>query len=333
MDRFAAEIERLKAAHSYRTLRPASGLDFTSNDYLGLAAHPALREAAKKALDEYGIVGAGGSRLLRGHHPLHEALEARAADFFVCEKTLYFGSGYLANLALFSALCDRRDAVVFDENIHASMKEGIHASRAERYRARHNDVSSFEENLKKAREANHQTIWIAVEGLYSMDGDFADITQLVAIKNKYSATLIIDEAHAFGATGPDGLGVSHLQGVLNDIDVYVATFSKALGGAGGFIAANNTICQMLINHSRSFIYTTGLPAINCIAADAALDIISREPQRQKALWHNCDYFKKRCQEKGLSHGDSDSYIIPIFIGEASRALAISEALLKSQLLP
>ena len=240
MDRFAAEIERLKAAHGYRTLRPASGIDFTSNDYLGFAAHPALREATKKALDEYGIVGAGGSRLLRGHHPLHAELETRAAEFFSCPKTLYFGSGYLANLALFSTLCGRRDAVVFDENIHASMKEGIHASPAERYRARHNDISSFEKNLKKARSAGSQSIWIALESLYSMDGDFAPLRELAMLAHKYDARLIIDEAHATGVFGKTGRGLSQdLTTDLNAVNtIGVHTCGKALGVAGAIVCGS-----------------------------------------------------------------------------------------------
>jgi 8-amino-7-oxononanoate synthase len=322
MDRFAAEIERLKAAHSYRTLRPASGLDFTSNDYLGLAAHPALRETAKKALDEYGIVGAGGSRLLRGHHPLHEALENRAAAFFGCEKTLYFGSGYLANLALFSALCGRRDAVVFDETIHASMKEGIHASTAERYRAKHNELSSFEENLKKAREANHQSIWIAVESLYSMDGDFAPLGELAALARKYDATLIIDEAHSTGVFGESGRGLSEALNEANAITVH--TCGKALGVVGALVCGPASTIDFLINKARPFIYSTAPPPMLAASLTRALELIDEEPERRETLLGRIKF----AQEKLKASTDdalrfSGSQIIPVILGEEEKALTIS----------
>jgi 8-amino-7-oxononanoate synthase len=301
---------------------------FCSNNYLTLANHPDMISKIKAGLDQWGF-GTGSSRLINGNTTAHINLQHRLATLLGQEDALIFPTGFMTNYGLLSVIGREGDLIIFDKLAHASIIDGAMASKAT---VRSFPHKNYDRLIALLEKKTYKNIYIVSDSIFSMDGDFADITQLVAIKNKYSATLIIDEAHAFGATGPDGLGVSHLQGVLNDIDVYVATFSKALGGAGGFIAANNTICQMLINHSRSFIYTTGLPAINCIAADAALDIISREPQRQKALWHNCDYFKKRCQEKGLSHGDSDSYIIPIFIGEASRALAISEALLEKQLM-
>src|SRR5262245_44833648 len=161
--RWQAEIERLQQSHRHRGLALPKGVDFTSNDYLGLAQHPALREALIASLERDGIVGASGSRLLRGHHEEHARLEAFAADFFGVEKALYFGSGFLANFALFTTLLDRHDAVVFDERIHASVKEGIHASLAERYRARHNDPASFETELKRAREHGARQIFVAVE--------------------------------------------------------------------------------------------------------------------------------------------------------------------------
>jgi len=329
MDRFAAEIERLKATNSYRTLRPASGLDFTSNDYLGLAAHPALREAAKKALDEYGVVGVGGSRLLRGHHPLHEALETHAANFFACEKALYFGSGYLANLALFSTLCGRRDAVIFDETIHASMKEGIHASPAERYRAKHNSISSFEKNLKKAREADCQSVWIAVESLYSMDGDFAPLQELVALARTYDAELIIDEAHATGIFGKTGLGLSEeldldLSGV-NAIAVH--TCGKALGVAGALVCGPASIIDFLVNKARPFIYSTAPPPMLAASLIRALDLIDEEPERRATLFARIAYANEKLKAvAGNALCSSGSHILPIILGEEEKALKIASEL-------
>jgi 8-amino-7-oxononanoate synthase len=329
MDRFAVEIERLKATNSYRTLRPASGLDFTSNDYLGLAAHPALREAAKKALDEYGIVGVGGSRLLRGHHPLHAALETHAADFFACEKTLYFSSGYLANLALFSTLCGRRDAVVFDETIHASMKEGIHTSPADRYRARHNDISSFEENLKKAHEENHQSIWIAVESLYSMDGDFAPLDELAMLARNYDATLIIDEAHSTGVFGKTGRGLSEGLGAglsnLNTITVH--TCGKALGVAGALVCGSALTIDFLINKARPFIFSTAPPPMLAASLIRALELIDEEPERRKTLIDRVRFSHKKlkaCAGDALCF--SGSQILPVILGEEDKTLKIASDL-------
>ena len=161
--RWQAEIERLQQSHRHRALALPKGVDFTSNDYLGLAQHPALREALIASLERDGTLGAGGSRLLRGHHEEHARLEAFAADVFGAEKAHYFGSGFLANFALFTTLPDRHDAVVFDERVHASVKEGVHASSMERYRAHHNDLASYEAELKRARERGARQIFVAVE--------------------------------------------------------------------------------------------------------------------------------------------------------------------------
>src|SRR5688572_6341027 len=254
MRRLEEEIDRLKQAHGYRNLKPAQGRDFTSNDYLGFARHPALREAAMRALGHDGVIGAAGSRLLRGNHPLHEALERRAAEFFACGAALYFGSGYLANLALFTTLPGRHDAVVFDEAIHASMKEGIHAGVAERYRARHNDLESFAENLKRARENGADALWIAVEGVYSMDGDLAPLPQLAALAHEHDATLIVDEAHATGIFGPTGRGVS--EGLRPERVIALHTCGKALGVAGALVCGPAIVVEYLINRARPFIYST-----------------------------------------------------------------------------
>jgi 8-amino-7-oxononanoate synthase len=325
MERFAAEIERLRATHSYRTLRPASGRDFTSNDYLGFAAHNALREAAKKALDDYGIVGAGGSRLLRGHHRLHAALEANAAAFFSAEKTLYFGSGYLANLALFSTLCGRHDAVVFDEYVHASIKEGIHAAPVGRYRARHNDLSSFENNLKRAREDGRQAIWIAVESLYGMDGDFAPLDELTKLAHRYDAMLIVDEAHATGIFGTTGRGLSEDLDETNIIVVH--TCGKALGVSGALVCGPASIMDYLINKSRPFIYSTAPPPMLAAALIRALELVDEEPERREKLRACVSFANEKLKaEAGGTLRFSGSQIIPVILRTEKRALAAAAEL-------
>lgn len=322
MERFAAEIERLRATHSYRTLRPASGRDFTSNDYLGFARHPALREAAKKALDDCGVVGAGGSRLLRGHHPLHALLEERAAEFFSSEKALYFGSGYLANLALFSTLCDRHDAVVFDEYVHASIKEGIHAAPAGRYKAKHNDLPSFEDNLKRSRSDGRRSIWIAVESLYSMDGDFAPLSELAKLSRDYDATLIVDEAHATGIFGNTGRGVSENLEDTNCIAVH--TCGKALGVAGALVCGSASLMEFLINKSRPFIYSTAPPPMLAAALIRALELVDEEPEHRQRLMASAEFAREKLPAGTKDNlPASESQIIPVILGEEKRALEIA----------
>jgi 8-amino-7-oxononanoate synthase len=322
MERFAAEIERLRATHSYRALRPASGRDFASNDYLGFAMHPALGEAAKKAIDEFGIVGAGGSRLLRGHHPLHAALEERASKFFSAEKTLYFGSGYLANLALYSTLCDRHDAIVFDEYVHASIKEGIHASNAGRYRAEHNDLSSFEDNLKRARADRRSSIWIAVESLYSMDGDFAPLDELAGLAREYDAMLVVDEAHATGIFGKTGRGLC--ENLKEAKCIAVHTCGKALGVAGALVAGSASTIEFLINKSRPFIYSTAPPPMLAAALIRALELVDEEPERRQHLLAIASIAREMLRTGTRDNmRDAASQIIPVVLGEEKRTLEIA----------
>jgi len=325
MQRLEAELERLKAKHSFRSLRPASGRDFTSNDYLGFAAHPALREAVIAALDTYGVVGAGGSRLLRGNHVLHQQLEEKAARFFGAEAALYFGSGYLANLALFTTLPTRHDAVVFDESIHASMKEGLHAGQAAKIKARHNDLESFREGMIRARANGAKKIFLAVESLYSMDGDFAPLDDLATLTREFGATLIVDEAHATGVFGPTGRGLAETLDQENLIAVH--TGGKALGVAGALVTGRASIISYLINAARPFIYSTALPPMLAAALTRALELVEEEPWRREML-------KTRIAdaERALDAACGDalhakgSQIVPVILGSEARAVAVAERL-------
>jgi 8-amino-7-oxononanoate synthase len=324
--RLESELERLKAEHLHRSLRLPAGRDFTSNDYLGLSRHPALREAAARALEEDRALGAGGSRLLRGHHPRHQELEQRAAAFFGCERALYFGSGYLANLALFSTLPSRHDAVIFDERIHASMKEGIHAAPAERFRARHNDLSSFEDNLRRAR-GQARDIWIAVESIYSMDGDRAPLTEILAMAERYDATLIVDEAHATGVFGPSGRGLC--EGLDTNRLVTLHTCGKALGAAGALVCGPQTVIDYLVNKARPFIYSTAPPPLLAAAVSRALELVDEEPWRrgvlQARLRFAADILQKRL---GSYLAFAGTQIVPVILGDDARALAVADAMQK-----
>jgi 8-amino-7-oxononanoate synthase len=296
-----------------------SGIDFTSNDYLGLSAHPALRDAAVEALKQDGIVGAGGSRLLRGHHPSHARLEEFAAQFFGVAKTLYFGSGFLANFALFTTLPDRHDAVVFDERIHASVKEGMHASPAARYKARHNDPASFESEIGRARAKGARRVFVAIESVYSMDGDLAPLQELVAIARRFDATLIVDEAHATGVFGARGRGRS--EGLHGDHWIGLHACGKALGVAGALVCAPTETIDFLINKARPFIYSTAPPPFLAAVVTRALELVNDEPWRRERV----------LELAAFAHGElnggssfAGSQIIPVILGEDERALAVAE---------
>ena len=232
LDTYRAQLRGLAEQSRLRTLEPRSGLDFTSNDYLGLATSKRLADVLTAALARGTPIGAGGSRLLRGNAPEHDELEAAAATFFHAERTLFFGSGYLANFALFSTLPQRGDLIVLDELVHASTREGVRAGRAATVLARHNDSNAVEHEIRAWRgQGGRGRIWIAVESLYSMDGDRAPLSELKALADRYEAFLVVDEAHATGVFGPDGRGLSaSFEGLPNILVVH--TCSKALGGAG-----------------------------------------------------------------------------------------------------
>lgn len=315
--RWQAEIERLQRSHRHRALTLPRGVDFTSNDYLGLAHHPALREALIEALERDRIIGAGGSRLLRGHHEEHARLEAFAATFFGAEKALYFGSGFLANFALFTTLLGRHDAVVFDERIHASAKEGIHASQAERYRARHNDLESYTVELKRAREHGARQIFVAVESVYSMDGDLAPLEALSKPARESDAVLVVDEAHATGVFGAHGRGLT--EGVRDTITLH--TCGKALGVAGALVSASGETIDYLINRARPFIYSTAPPPCLAAAVTRALQLVDEEPWRRERVLALAKFAHAELNPDAPFAG---SQIVPVIIGADEETVAVAE---------
>jgi len=314
--RWQSEIERLQQSHRHRALALPKGVDFTSNDYLGLAQHPALREALIAALERDGTLGAGGSRLLRGHHEEHARLEAFAAEFFSAEKALYFGSGFLANFALFTTLPDRHDAVVFDERIHASVKEGVHASLAERYRARHNDLDSFEAELKRARERGARQVFVAVESVYSMDGDLAPFAELSELARRFDAVLVIDEAHATGVFGARGRGLAeNTPGAIT-----LHTCGKALGVAGALVCASAETVDYLVNRARPFIYSTAPPPCLAAAVTRALQLVDEEAWRRERV---LELAQLAHVELNPDTPFAGSQIIPVILGADEAALSVA----------
>ncbi|HEY8248623.1 MAG TPA: 8-amino-7-oxononanoate synthase [Hyphomicrobium sp.] len=317
-------LEALARRGRRRALTAFSGADFTSNDYLGLASSSELKTAARAAIDRDVPIGSGGSRLLRGNHREHEALEAEAAAFFGAESALFFGGGFIANLALLSTLPQRGDLVVHDALIHASVHDGMRMGKAERAEARHNDAQAFEDAIKDWRVAGGTgTPWIAVESLYSMDGDRAPLDDLAAIATRHEGVLIIDEAHATGVLGPMGRGLGKHLGRGNVIALH--TCGKALGAMGALVAGPQVLCDYLVNRSRPFIYATAPSPLMAAIVRAALVICRFDTARRERLQSLVAFAGSRLAEScGLTA--SGSHIQPVIVGADERATRLAAAM-------
>jgi len=320
--RYETSLEQLARKGRRRALQPLEGVDFTSNDYLGLAGSPRLRASVVAALERGVPVGAGGSRLLRGNHPEHEALEAEAAAFFRSERMMYFGSGYVANVALLSTLPQRGDLIVHDELVHASAHAGIAAGRATATSVPHNDVGAFEDAILQWRGAGGKGHpWIVVESLYSMDGDRAPLTELMTLADRTDGFLCVDEAHATGVHGPGGRGLAgELEGRDNVISLH--TCGKALGVSGALVGASRVLCDYLVNHARPFIYATAPSPLAAASVREALKILADEPGRRERLHGLIDVANEQVATH-LRMSGSGSQIIPVIIGDSARTLRIA----------
>lgn len=320
----SADLAGLQAMARRRRLTGRAGADFSSNDYLGLAGSRALADAVLDALERGVPVGSGGSRLLRGNHPEHEALEQEAAAFFGCQRALYFSSGYAANSALFATLPQRGDLVVHDALIHASAHEGMRLGRAESIAVSHNDADAFDGAIRRWRQAGGKgRVWIAVESLYSMDGDRAPLDALAAVADAHDAVLIIDEAHATGLFGPDGRGLAaHLDG--RDNVIALRTCGKALGCEGALLCAPEVVCDFLVNRGRGFIYSTAPSPLMAAAVRAALGVLRAEPARRTLLWERVRLAEAALGPLGAK--TTGSQIIPLIVGEDARTMVLAAAL-------
>jgi 8-amino-7-oxononanoate synthase len=321
--RFDPELGRLKALGRYRSLKLPAGIDLSSNDYLGLAEHPALRQAAIEALQGGIEIGASASRLLRGHRRAHAELEAFAADYFDAPRSLFFANGYQANFALVTALAKREDTIVFDALCHASMRDGIYAVRAASVKIPHNDLDAFEQALKAPR-APGANVWILVESIYSMDGDMAPVRELLALAEKYDAMLIVDEAHGTGVCGASGRGATEGltdQGFNHDRLIVLHTCGKALGVAGALVCASAAAIDYLINTARPFVYSTAPMPLQAVLVQRALQLVQEEPWRRTELTA-----LKVHAAKCLPGVSVESQIVPIIIGEDDAAIAVAAAL-------
>ncbi|MCY1315094.1 8-amino-7-oxononanoate synthase [compost metagenome] len=321
--RYEETLAGLRRRARIRALLPVQGVDFTSNDYLGLANSGRLKAAISSAIERGVPTGAGGSRLLRGNHEEHEALEAEAASFFGVEKAIYFGSGYAANAALFSTLPQRGDLIVYDSLIHASAHEGISASKAETVAVRHNDVEAFDQAIRIWRHAGGKGHpWIAVESLYSMDGDRAPVSELAKLADQHDGFLVVDEAHASGIFGPQGRGfTADLENRVNLLALH--TCGKALGVSGALLGLPTVLAAYLVNRARSFIYSTAPSPLIAAGVREALRMLSDEPERRARLEELRRYADGQLRSR-LGMIPSGSQILPVIIGDNARALKIAE---------
>jgi 8-amino-7-oxononanoate synthase len=318
-------LEALARRGRRRALTAISGIDFASNDYLGLASSRELHDAARSAIDRNAPIGSGGSRLLRGNHREHEALEAEAVGFFGSESALFFGGGFIANLALFSTLPQRGDLVVHDALIHASVLDGLRMGKAERAGDRHNDPQAFDDAIADWRAAGGTgTPWIAVESLYSMDGDRAPLDELLAVARRHDGVLVIDEAHATGVHGPMGRGLgAHLEGQADVIALH--TCGKALGSMGALITGPQVLCDFLINRSRPFIYATAPSPLITAVVRASLLICRFDNARRQRLASLVAFAGRQLAEScGLEA--SGSQIQPVVVGADERATRLAAAM-------
>ncbi len=320
-------FRRLMAVDEYDgprvTIKGRKMLLLCSNDYLGLAGHPALRRAAVQSMERYGF-GAGASRLVSGTSSVHESLENRLALFKGAEAALVFNSGYTANTGIIPAIAGIGDVILSDSLNHASIIDGCRLSKAEVRVYRHKDTEHVETLLKRDLTARRRII--ITDGVFSMDGDIAPLNDLVSLSEKYEAILMVDDAHGSGVLGRTGRGTVQHFGFSGRVPIQMGTLGKAFGSFGAFVAGSKDLIDFLINCSRSLIYSTSLPPSVCAASLAALDIVEHEFERRDRLWKNRSRFVNGLKSIGISIGDSETPIIPIVIGDPGRALKAAERL-------
>jgi len=333
------EIDQIKREGLYRRMRPVSGhqgpritidgkecVNLCSNNYLGLANNPKLKQAAIEAIQKYGC-GSGASRLVCGNFKLYEELEYKTARFKKQDAALVFNSGYAANLGIITALAGAGDIIFSDKLNHASIVDGVLLSRAQFKRYPHKDMAALEEMLKsdKSKVTSHRKL-IITDSLFSMDGDIAPLPEIVELAKKFNAMVMVDEAHATGVFGEGRSGLVEHFGLEDGIDIQMGTFSKAFGSLGGYVAGKTALIDYLINRSRPFIYTTALTPSVLASNMAALDIVEKDTWMAKALWENIRFLRKALIDLGFNLVSSESQIMPILISEPEAAVKFSDAL-------
>lgn len=317
-----ADLER---QHGLRALGRHAGVDFSSNDYLGLAADPRLRQALLQGVEECKQAGSTGSRLLSGDHPMWSELEAEFAQFAGTEAALFFNSGYAANTGLLSALPGPEDVVFSDALNHASIIDGLRLSRARKIVYPHRDLSFLEEGLARHAGASGARI-IVTESIFSMDGDRAPLPEIFSLAERYGAEVIVDEAHATGTCGPQGRGLLAEAGLEQRALAIVHTCGKALASMGAFVCGGAVLKQFLINHARSFIFSTAMPAYVAFQIRAALRLAMGMETERKYLAEIAEELRSRLRAAGFHSGPSSSHIVPVIIGGNEESLRLAGVL-------
>jgi 8-amino-7-oxononanoate synthase len=338
-------LDERKQQHRYRSRRITEGpqqvemtvddkkiISFCSNDYLGLANHPQVKQAMIDGVKNYGV-GSGAAHLVNGHSIAHHQLEEELAEFSGYPRAILFSTGYMANLGLCQALINKNDYVFEDRLNHASLIDGGLISGARFQRYRHNDVINLKQKISKITKTTSATIserLVLTDGVFSMDGDIANIPALSSLCKKTDSWLMVDDAHGFGTLGKTGKGcLQHFSLTDKDVPVYMATLGKAIGTAGAFIAGSEELIETIIQKARTYIYTTAMPAALAEATRCSLKIIQDEPDHLQGLNSNISYFRKCCDQAVLNIENSQTAIQPLLIGDEEKAIKISRQLFDS----
>lgn len=329
------EIQNLKDQGVYRIPRVLSGeqcpvayydgrrvVNLSSNNYLGLANHPRLKEAAIKATEKLGV-GSGAVRTIAGTMEIHRELEEKLAKFKNVEACLVFQSGFTANAGTVSCILGREDVIISDELNHASIIDGSRLSRAQIVVYPHGDMDA----LKEALEASQgRRALVVTDGVFSMDGDIAKLPEIVELVEKYGAILMVDDAHASGVLGRCGRGTVDHYNLHGRVHIQVGTLSKALGGLGGYVAGPQKLIDYLVQRARPFLFSTSHPPGVIAAAIAAIDLIQEEPQLIDRLWENTNFFRRGLQDLGFNTGNSATPIIPVIVGDERKTMQLADRL-------
>ncbi len=334
-----ASLEAIRSRGTYRRMRILEGtqgpravvdgrpvLNFASSNYLDLACHPEVIEASVRAARDHGCA-AGGSRLISGNLRIHELLEEELAELLGTEAALVFNTGYMANAGVIPTLAGQGDVIVSDALNHASIIDGCRLARAEIRVFPHGDLEVLEATLRQVATSRRRVL-LAVDGIYSMDGDLAPLAEMVALARRFDAMLLLDDAHGTGTLGLRGGGTAELLGVEREVDVLVGTLGKALGSFGAFVAGSATLRDLLVNAARSFIFSCALAPPQVEAARAALRLLGREPWRRERLRGNGEQLRRLLGDRGVSTHPSTTPILPVILGENQRTMATCERLLE-----
>lgn len=291
-----------------------------SNNYLGLTNHPEIKEAAAAALEKYGT-GTAGSRFLNGTLDIHVELEEKLARFMNREAAVTFSTGFTVNLGVIASLIERKDVVILDSLDHASIFDGARLSYGRVLKYAHNDMDVLEERLRSV--GTDRTALIVVDGVFSMEGDVADLPRIVELKKKFNARLMVDDAHGIGVMGEHGRGTAEHFGVEDEADLVMGTFSKSLAAVGGFVVGDGKVIDWIKHKARSLMFSASPPPASVATVIKALEIMEREPERRLRLWESTDYMKREFITMGFDTGDSESPVLPLVVGEDVTAFQMS----------